>query len=82
MMRFIEIEVTYPSPNICCYQEYKGKPYYNIKYEEDGEFFVGFGTYNPKVLSRYIKEYFIKQKDMLPKHFSLPRSAREQEDMC
>ena len=72
MMKFIEIEVTYPSPDICCYPEYKGKPYFSIKYEEDGELYVGFGTYKPEVLSRYIKEYFINPKPMLPKKFNLP----------
>lgn len=81
MMRFIEIEVTYPPPEVCCYPEYKGKPYFAIKYEEDGEYYIGFGTYNPKVLSRYIKEYFINPpKPMLSKRFSIPRSAREEED--
>ena len=57
---FIGIEVSYPPPEGCCYPEYKGKPYFAIKYKEDGQYMVGFGTYNPEVLSRYIKEYFIK----------------------
>ena len=58
-LEFIGIEVSYPPPEVCCYPEYKGKPYFAIKYKEDGQYIVGFGTYNPEVLSRYIKEYFI-----------------------
>lgn len=58
-LEFIGIEVSYPPAEVCCYPEYKGKPYFAIKYKEDGQYIVGFGTYNPEVLSRYIKEYFI-----------------------
>ena len=57
---FVGIKVSYPSSEVCCYPEYKGKPYFAIKYKEDGQYIVGFGTYNPEVLSMYIKEYFIK----------------------
>lgn len=49
--KFIEIVVEYP--------EYKGKPYFSIRYEEKGEIFEGFGTYKPEVLSEYIREYFM-----------------------
>ena len=54
-----EIVVEYPPAELCAYPEYRGKPYYSIKYEENGEHFVGFGTYNPEVLTRYLKEYFM-----------------------
>lgn len=57
---FIEILAQYVPDDICTYPEYKGKPYYSIHYKENGEEFVGFGTYNPEVLSRYLKEYFMK----------------------
>ena len=57
--RFEEIVVTYPNPDLCSYPEYKGKPYFSIKYEENEEHYIGYGTYNPEVLSQYIKEYFI-----------------------
>lgn len=56
---FIELIVEYPPEDICTYPEYKGKPYYSIKYRENGEGFIGYGTYSPKVLSRYMKEYFM-----------------------
>ena len=49
----------YPDTEFCTYEEYKGKPYYAIKYIENGETYVGYGTYNPKVLSQYLKEYFM-----------------------
>lgn len=55
--KFIEIVAGYlPS---CPYPEYEGKPYFSIRYEENGEKFEGFGTYNPEVLSEYIREYFM-----------------------
>jgi len=56
---FEGIEVTYPPEDLCIYPEYKGKPYFVIKYKENGEEIVGYGTYNPKVLSQYLKDYFI-----------------------
>lgn len=56
---FVELVVRYPDPELCAYKEYKGKPYYSIKYIENGETYVGYGTYNPEVLSQYLKEYFI-----------------------
>ena len=58
MRNFEEIIVTYHSDDIIPYPEYKGKPYFSIQYEENGEHHVGYGTYNPQVLSNYIKDYF------------------------
>jgi hypothetical protein len=57
--KFDEIVVEYPPAELCTYPEYRGKPYFSIKYEENGEHFIGFGTYKPEVLSRYLQEYFI-----------------------
>lgn len=56
---FIELIVEYPSPELCTYKEYKGKPYYSIKYVENGEKYVGYGTYKLEVLSQYLKKYFM-----------------------
>lgn len=56
---FVELVVEYPDPEICTYKKYKGKPYYSIKYIENGKTHVGYGTYNPEVLSRYLREYFM-----------------------
>ena len=56
---FVELVVEYPDPELCTYKEYKGYPYYSIKYIENGETYVGYSTYNPEVLSQYLKEYFI-----------------------
>ena len=56
---FEGIEVTYPPEDICTYPEYKGKPYFGIRYRENGESIVGYGTYNPQVLARYLKDYFM-----------------------
>lgn len=53
---FQGIVVEYPSNNT--YPEYKGKPYFSIKYTENGQEFIGYGTYKPEVLSEYLKEYF------------------------
>ena len=58
MKNFEGIIVTYHSDDIIPYPEYKGKPYFSIQYEENGEHHVGYGTYNPQVLSNYIKDYF------------------------
>ena len=55
--KFLEIIVEYPK--VCTYPEYEGKPYYSIKYEENGEIMAGFGTYKPEVLSQYLRDYFI-----------------------
>lgn len=57
---FIEILARYVPDDICTYPEYKGKPYYSIHYKQNGEDFVGFGTYKLEVLSRYLKGYFMK----------------------
>ena len=54
---FQEIVVEYPSYHT--YPEYKGKPYFSIKYTESGQEFIGYGTYKPEVLSKYLKEYFM-----------------------
>ena len=54
---FQEIVVEYPS--ISTYPEYKGKPYFSIKYTENGQEFIGYATYKPEVLSEFLKEYFM-----------------------
>ena len=54
---FQGIVVEYLSYNT--YPEYEGKPYFSIKYTENGQGFIGYGTYKPEVLSEYLKEYFI-----------------------
>ena len=59
LRKFEEIIVEYPPAELCTYPEYRGKPYFSIKYEENGEHFIGFGTYKPEVLSEYLREYFI-----------------------
>ena len=56
---FVELHAEYQHPDLCTYPEYKGKPYYSIKYIEDGECFIGFGTYKLEVLSRYLRDYFM-----------------------
>ena len=62
---FQEIVVEYPSNST--YPEYEGKPYFSIKYVEDGRGYIGYGTYNPEVLSEYMKEYFIPSAQLIPK---------------
>jgi len=57
--KFEEIVVEYPPAELCTYPEYRCKPYFSIKYEENGEHIIGFGTYNPEVFSKYLQEYFI-----------------------
>lgn len=57
---FQELIVEYPPAELCTYPEYRGKPYFSIKYKENGQEFVGYGTYNPDVMSRYLRDYFIK----------------------
>lgn len=57
--KFEEVVVEYPPADLCTYPEYRGKPYFSIKYEENGEHIIGFGTYNPEVFSKYLQEYFI-----------------------
>ena len=56
---FEEIVVEYPPEDLCTYPEYKGKPYFSIKYKEGNDYFIGYGTYNPKVFSRYLRDYFM-----------------------
>jgi len=56
---FIEIVVEYPPADLCTYPEYRGKPYFSIKYRENGKTYVGFGTYKIEMLSQWIKEYFM-----------------------
>ena len=57
--KFEKIVVEYPPAELCTYPEYRGKPYFLIQYEENGEHIIGFGTYNPEVLTGYLQEYFI-----------------------
>lgn len=54
---FKEIVVEYPTYT---FLEYKGRPYFSIKYTENGQEFIGYGTYSPEVLSEYLKEYFMQ----------------------
>lgn len=54
---FKGIVVEYPA--YTTYPECKGKPYFSINYTENGQEFIGYGTYKPEVLSEYIKEYFM-----------------------
>lgn len=61
---FQEIIVRYPS--ISTYPEYEGKPYFSIKYMENGECYSGYGTYKSEVLSEYLKEYFIPSAQPKP----------------
>lgn len=64
---FQKIIVEYPKEGtICCYPEYQGKPYFSILFKENGEEVVGFGTYNPDILSGYIRDYFIEEADNDP----------------
>lgn len=57
---FIEILAQNMPDDICPYPEYKGKPCYSIHCKRNGEDFVGFCTYSLEVLSRDLKEYFMK----------------------
>lgn len=54
---FKAIVVEYPK--VSTYKEYEGKPYFSIKYIEDGQKYIGYGTYNPEVLSEYLRKYFM-----------------------
>lgn len=78
--KFEKIIVRYPPEASCVYPEYKGKPYFSIQYEENGEHIVGFGTYNPDVLSRYLTEYFIIPERMVSK--SSGTSQQKNEDIA
>ena len=55
---FIEIFAEYRNDDYDTLPEYRGKPYYSIHYRENGEEFVGYGTYKIEVLSRYLRDYF------------------------
>ena len=66
---FIEIVVNYPPADLCIYPEYKGKPYYSIKYRENGKEYVGFGTYKIEILSQWIKEHFISNVQVKTGHW-------------
>ena len=57
--QFQEIVVEYPPEDLCTYPEYKGKPYFSIKYKEGNDYIIGYGTYNPEVFSRYLRDYFM-----------------------
>lgn len=57
--KFIRIITEYHSDEHVTYKEFRGKPYFSIMFEENGETFVGFGTYKIDVLSRYLRDYFI-----------------------
>lgn len=57
--QFQEIVVEYPPEDLCTYPEFRGKPYFSIKYKEGNDYIIGYGTYNPKVLSRYLTDYFM-----------------------
>ena len=57
---FIGLVTEDVDPRLCTYREYQGKPYYGIKYKENGECFIGFGTFKIEVLSRYLKDYFVR----------------------
>ena len=74
---FKGIVVEYPSYNT--YPEYIGKPYFSIKYTENGQEFIGYGTHNPEVLSEYLKEYFMPfaQPDLSEYSDKLWRAAYE-----
>ena len=59
MRTFVELVERYVAPELCPYPEYKGKPYYSIKYIENGEEYVGYSTYSLQVMSRFLKKYFM-----------------------
>ena len=63
---FQEIVVEYPS--ISTYPECEGKPYFSIKYTEDRQDFIGYGTYKPDVLSEYLKKDFMPSAQPEPEH--------------
>jgi len=76
---FEEIVVEYPPEDLCTYPEYKGKPYFSIKYKEGNDCFIGYGTYKPQVLSRYLKDYFMSTsvKTIRPKGHWLINKERD-----
>ena len=58
---FKGVVVEYPPYNIW-------KPYFSIKYTENGQEFIGYGTYKPEVLSEYLKEYFMPSAQPEPRY--------------
>lgn len=72
--KFEEIVVEYSSPDLCTYPEYKGKPYFGIKYLENENHIIGYGTYNPKVLSNFLEKYFIPR--WIPVSEDLPKDIK------
>lgn len=54
---FIEILVN-NTPN-------KDKPYYEIHYIENGEHHIGYSSYNIKIVSEYIRDFFIGKRNSL-----------------
>jgi hypothetical protein len=79
---FREIVVEYPS--YCTYPEYKGKPYFSIKYTENGQEFIGYGTYKPEVLSKYLKEYFMPpaRPERIKGHWTVKEGELAFWDVC
>ena len=59
MRTFVELVERYVDPELCPYPEYKGKPYYSIKYIENGEEHVGYSSYSLQVMSGFLKKYFM-----------------------
>ena len=76
---FQEIVVEYPSNST--YPEYEGKPYFSIKYVEDGRSYIGYGTYNPEVLSEYMKEYFIPSEPVINSDTLRPKGKWEEKEV-
>ena len=77
---FEELEVAYFPDELCTYPEYIGKPYFAIRYKENGNHFVGYGTYSPEVLSRYLRDYFMplampKESKWIPCSERLPKES-------
>lgn len=82
---FEEIVVEYPPEDLCTYPEYKGKPYFSIKYKEGNDYIIGYGTYKPEVLSRYLRDYFMSSvTPQEPKSFKWCTDCKEydQEKHC
>lgn len=52
-----------------------GKPYYSIRYAEDGDMYEGYSSYDLKVVSGYLKEYFLPQIN-----FSIPEKIHDCKD--
>lgn len=76
--QFEEIVVRYLPDDLCNYPEYKGKPYFSIHYKENGKDYIGYGTYNPEVLSQYLRDYFMPPAQ--PEQRWIPVSERLPEE--